>query len=63
VRRPLVSGPGEQLGEQDRVDDLARRLGVRAPARLGPKGDQEKGTEVIRHLHILAGGEDGRGRD
>jgi hypothetical protein len=63
VRRPVVARAGQQLREQDREDDLARRLRVRTAARLGAQGDQEQGAEVVRHHHIFAGGEDGRGRD
>ena len=62
VRRPVVRGAGEQLGEDDREHDLARRLRVRAPARLGAQGDQEEGAEIVRHRHMVAGGEDGRCR-
>jgi hypothetical protein len=63
VRRAVVRGAGQHLGEDDRQHDLARRLRVRAPARLGAEGDQEEGAEVVRHRHIVAGGEDDRWRD
>ena len=42
VRRPVVAGRGEQLREQDREHDAARRLRVRAAARLSAQGDQEQ---------------------
>ena len=61
VRGPFVGGAGEQLRKEDRQHDLARGLGVRAPARLGAQGDQEEGTEVVRHEHIFAGREDAEG--
>jgi hypothetical protein len=60
VRRTVVRRAREQLREQDRVDDVPCRLGVRAAASLGAQGDQEEGAEVVRHGHIVAGGEDGR---
>jgi hypothetical protein len=62
VRRPVVRGAGEHLREDDGQDDLARRLRMRAPGRLGAQGDQEQGAEVMRHRHMVAKGEDGRSR-
>jgi hypothetical protein len=65
VRRAVVAGPRDDLREHDREDDLARRLGVRAAARLRPEGDEEERAEVSRHAVddlIPPGerGEDGR---
>jgi hypothetical protein len=40
VRRPLVAGAGEDLREQDRVDDLAGGVRVRPAPGLGAQGDQ-----------------------
>jgi hypothetical protein len=62
MRRTVVRGAGQQLGEDDRDHDLARGLRVRAAARLGAEGDQEEGAEVVRHRHMVAGGEDDRPR-
>jgi hypothetical protein len=63
VRRAVVRRSCEHLREDDRKHDLARRLRVRTPARLGAQGDQEQCAEVVRHADMVAGGEDGRSRD
>jgi len=63
VRRPVVSGSGEQLREQDREHDVAGGLRVGpAPAR-GPQGDQEQRAHVTGHREIVPYGDDGRTPD
>jgi len=60
VRRPVVSGSGEQLREQDREHDVAGGLRVgSAPARCA-QGDQEQRAHVAGHGHIVPCGDDGR---
>jgi len=49
MRRPLVSGVGEDVGDQDREHDLPRRLRVRPAPGLGAQGDQEERAEIVRH--------------
>ena len=48
VRRALVSGVGEQLGEQNGEHEVSRRVGVGAAAGRGPQGEEQKRAEVAR---------------
>jgi hypothetical protein len=48
VRRTVVAGAGEQLGEQDREHEIARGVGVGAAAGRCAQGEEQKRAQVAR---------------
>jgi hypothetical protein len=48
VRRAVVAGAGEQLGEQDRQHEISRGVGVRAAAGRCAQGQRQERAQVAR---------------
>jgi hypothetical protein len=55
VRRPIVAGVGEQLGDQHEQEHLAGRLRVRASAAARAQGCHREGGEFEPHRPLAYG--------